>query len=122
MIAACLFVATELHRTGASRPVPEELGKISGIRFHRQELERQLAVYERAWTWLFAFTPGLIVLLAGAVYNSSNVSPDSRRLLGVFVVAGGWVPIVLWVRRRNASRAARLRGEIAKLVEAESEP
>lgn len=65
-LAALMFVVYHLHRFGAARPMPEEMGLTSCLSFHRRELERQRDLMRSVWIWgLLPLVPGGILICLG---------------------------------------------------------
>lgn len=115
-IAGTLYVALQLRQSGSSRTMPAELGRLDGIAFHRRELERQLRVYQLAWRWLLAFVPGLTVLMGGATTEKPRIQTPAGPFLPLLLVLGGWVLIILLLRRRNQGRVHQLQQELDRLA------
>lgn len=116
VIAGALYVALQLHLSGSSRTVPCEMGRLDGIAFHRRELERQLRVYQLAWRWVLALVPGITLLMAGATKAKPRVQMPGGPFAPSLVVLGGWVLIILWLRKRNQAKARDIQREIERLA------
>jgi len=116
VIVGALYVALQLHLSGSSRTVPSEMGRMDGIAFHRRELERQLRVYQLAWRWVLALVPGITVLMAGTTKAKPRVHMPAGPLAPLLVVLGGWVLIIVWLRKRNQAKARNIQRELERLA------
>ncbi len=106
-IAGMLFIMWQLHRKGASRAIPAELGSAAGLDFYRRELERQRDLVRGAGRWYLApLVPGLVVLIVALARLNPRHLPHYGWFLAGYslVVAAGFV----WIWRLNVRAAHRL--------------
>lgn len=62
-LPAVLFIVYHLHRFGAARAMPVEMGLTSCLQFHRAELERQRDLLRGVWKWyLLPLMPSMILV------------------------------------------------------------
>ena len=84
-IAGGWYMAWQLHKRGPAREVPADLGAVTCLGFHRDELARQRDLLRDTWRWyLCPLIPGLAVLTIGA--GLANPAPSALR-----VDVCGWV-------------------------------
>jgi len=66
VITGALYVVHHLHKMGSARTVPADLGSVTCLRFHRDELGRQRDLLRGVWRWcLLPLVPGLALFLFG---------------------------------------------------------
>jgi hypothetical protein len=113
-IAGLIYMAVQLHRRGSAKDVPPEMGLLSGIDFHRSELERQRDLLCGSWSWyLGPLLPGIAVLAVGALIHSPNLTWRGIVFVVAFCVA---TALVFWrVRRLHLKGAENLQRQIEEL-------
>ncbi len=111
MIAGAVCVLYQLHRRGAARSHPEEMGLRASVDFHLRELERQRDALHSVWAWyLLPFVPGLVAEL---VVAAADRGMDARLVL--FGCAVLLIFVGIW--RLNESASRRLDQSIRELRE-----
>ena len=120
-IAAGLYVAWQIRRRGAARPVPADLGFATCLAFHRRELERQRDLLRSVWRWyLGPMVPGLaVIMLAGVMAN-----PGHLRHPKLFIASYAAVVALAFfvVGRWNQRAARRLERQIDEIAALETNP
>lgn len=113
-IAGLIYMAVQLHRRGSARAVPPEMGLLSGIDFHRSELERQRDLLRGSWWWyLGPLLPGLAVLAVGALVHSPSLTWRGTMFVVAYCVA---TALVFWrVRRLHLKGVKYLQRQIDEL-------
>jgi hypothetical protein len=113
-IAGLIYMAVQLHRRGTAKAVPAEMGLLSGIDFHRSELERQRDLLRSSWSWyLGPLLPGLAVLAVGALIHSPNLSWRGAVFVATFCV--GTALAFLGIRRLHLKGVRYLQRQIDEL-------
>jgi hypothetical protein len=102
-IAAMVWIVVQLHRKGSSRKLPNGVDTLTGLRFYRAELERQLEALRSVWSWYLApLVPGFVVYTIGhAVKVPRPASWAGLALMNLMVAV-----LFVWIWRMN-QKAAR---------------
>jgi len=103
--AGLLYVVWQLGRRGSSRNLPAEMGLVSGLEFHRRELERQRDLLQSVWRWyLGPLIPGWVVLMVGM----ARTNPGHLRHFGltftIFNLFAAFVFVLVWKINQRAAR------------------
>jgi hypothetical protein len=106
IIAGCLFGMYRVHQERSSRSVPTDLGSLTFVEFHRNELLRQRAFLLKSWRYLLLPLPGIAVLM-------STQRPNSWLATGEFVVLFALTLLGVVMARRRQAR--KLQTEIESL-------
>jgi len=102
-IAAMLWIVVQLHRKGSSKKLPSGVDTLTGLRFYRAELERQLEVLTSVWSWYLApLVPGLVVYTIGQAVKVPRLRSWAALALMNLVVAAAFVGI--WKMNQKAAR------------------
>jgi hypothetical protein len=126
LIAGTLLVVYTLHKRGASRRVPGEVGFQTCLAFHRAELERQRDLLRSVWTWyLLPFVPGITVFLLGLfrwTMEQPNAATRGAVVATVFglTYAGCWL-VFIGIAKLNYWAADKIQREIEGLAALEKE-
>jgi hypothetical protein len=113
-IAGALYVAVQLHRRGSARTVPAEMGLLSGIDFHRSQLERQRELLRDSWSWyLGPLVPGIAVLVVGALIHSPSLTWRGIVFVAAYCVATALA--FLGIRRLHLKGIKYLQRQIDEL-------
>lgn len=113
-VAAYTYIAVQLHRRGSAKAVPAEMGLLSGIDFHRSELERQRDLLRSSWSWyLGPPLPGMAVLAVGALIHSP--SPSWRGTVFVVAFCVTMALVSLCIRRLHLKGVKYLQRQIDEL-------
>lgn len=109
-VAGMIFVVYHLHRHGAARAMPADMGLTSCLQFHRGELERQRDLLRGVWKWYLApLVPGMIlVYLAAALAHPEHAS---RAVWGL----GGSLVLFVLIGELNRRVAEKLQLRIDAL-------
>jgi hypothetical protein len=110
MVLATAYIVYHLHRFGAVRPMPADLGLRDCLDFHRAELVRQRDLYLGVWRWyLLPMVPGWALIMIGRAIER----PDRR----LFTLGSTMVFLVLLIvlGKLNERIARRLQGRIEDL-------
>lgn len=110
-IAGALYVALHLQRWGASKPLPADMGRASGLEFYRQELERQRDLLRGIWKWyLGPLAPGLVLF---TIYRIATAQPIGGLPPVVYAVTGLAIFCAAgWVNQRAARRLEKRISEL----------
>jgi len=108
-IIATLIWALRWRRAASPAAMPADLGAIDTLRFHRRELERQLAANRGTRIWGALFLPSFVLCVYGGFVLTGG-SMTKLLQMSAFVLAG--VGVSAWYYE---SRIARLRREIELL-------
>lgn len=109
-VPAVIFIVYHLHRHGAARAMPAEMGLAGCLQFHRGELERQRDLLRGVWKWyLLPLMPGLIL-----VYLAAVLAHPEHAWRGVWLFAGTLVFFAL-IGEANRYVAKRLQARIDAL-------
>jgi len=104
-IAAAIYMGVQLHRRGSARTVPEDMGLLSGIEFHRNELTRQRDLLRDSWSWyLGPPLPGMLVFVIGAMVQNPNSSRRGAVAVPVFCAI---TALLFWMVRRMHLKCVR---------------
>ena len=115
-IAALAWMMLSLHRKGSAKKMPEGADTLTGLRFYRAELERQLEVVSSVWSWYLApMVPGFVVFTVGSVIPPSHPAAWAKAAFMDVLVAG----MFFWVWKLNAKAARCLTRMIEELKAAE---
>lgn len=110
------WMMLSLHRKGSAKKMPEGADTLTGLRFYRAELERQLDVVRSVWSWYLApMVPGFVVFTVGSVIPPSHPAAWAKAAFMDVVVAG----MFFWVWKLNAKAARCLTKMIEELKAAE---
>ncbi len=111
LIAGAIFYIWYLRRRGFARPVPENMGSATCVRFYRNELERQRDLLHSVWKWvLVPILPGMALL---ATYNIAIAPPAKRwQQFGYVLLEAAIFSAVVWLNMRAARRLDRRIAEI----------
>jgi hypothetical protein len=113
-IAGAIYMAVQLHRRGSAKALPAEMGLLSGIDFHRSELERQRDLLRSSWSWyLGPPLPGMAVVVVGAIVH--NPSPSWRGTVFVVAFCVATALTFWWVRRLHLKCVKNLQRQIDEL-------
>ena len=113
MVLATAYIVYHLHRFGAVRSMPSDLGLKDCLDFHRAELVRQRDLYLGVWRWyLLPMVPGWALIMIGRAIER----PDRR----LFALGSTMVFVILLVvlGRMNERVAERLQRRIDGLDQA----
>jgi len=105
-IAAMLWIVVALHRKGSAKKLPEGVDTLTGLRFYREELQRQYEVVKSIWWWYLApMVPGFIVFSIG--YALNHPRPGAWAVLAFMdaIIAGMFYGI--WRMNMKAARCLR---------------
>lgn len=110
MVLAAAYIVYHLHRFGAMRSMPADLGLKDCLDFHRAELVRQRDLYLGVWRWyLLPMVPGWALIMIGRAIER----PDRRLFaLGSTTVFLG---LLIVLGKLNTRIARRLQGRIDNL-------
>ena len=113
MVVATIYIVYHLHRFGAVRSMPSDLGLKDCLDFHRAELVRQRDLYLGVWRWyLLPMVPGWALIMIGRAIER----PDRRLFaLGATVV---FLVLLIVLGKLNAGVARRLQQRIDGLDQA----
>ena len=113
-VAGLIYMAVQLHRRGSAKAVPPEMGLLSGIDFHRSELERQRDLLRGSWWWyLGPLLPGMAVLAVGTLIHSP--SPTWRGTMFVVAFCVATALAFLGIRRLHLKGVKYLQRQIDEL-------
>ena len=114
ILIAILYMLWQTHKRSPSRRVPAEIGLVSCLDFHRQELERRRDFHRSVWRWgLGPAIPGVVLLLVALARIHPNYAPHPGwNLAGVIAVS---VLLYIYASVQSAGRARKLQGEIDEL-------
>lgn len=102
-IAALLWIVVQLHRKGSSKKLPNGVDTLTGLRFYRTELERQLETVSSVWSWYLApLVPGLVVYTIGNAVRVPRLASWAGLALMDLVIAG--VFVCIWRMNKKAAR------------------
>jgi hypothetical protein len=83
MVLGTLYVVYHLHRFGAARSMPSDLGLTDCFDFHRAQLVRQRELLRGVWWWyLMPMVPGWALIMIGRA-----IERPERRLLALGATA-----------------------------------
>ncbi len=114
IIAGMAYLVWHLHRQGAARGVPAEMGLSSGVEFFKRELERQRDLVATVWSWyLGPMMPGWVVLMVAIGRRNPGHVRHFPLFFAVFnLVAAAFFVFVGWLNQRAARK---LQGKIDEL-------
>jgi hypothetical protein len=92
-VPAVIFIVYHLHRYGAARIMPVEMGLTGCLQFHRGELERQRDLLRAVWKWyLLPLIPSMVLVCLAPALARPEVAWRSVWVFGgnlvVFAVIG----------------------------------
>jgi hypothetical protein len=111
-IAGLSYMSFQLHRKGAARLMPSDMGASSCLKFYRSELERQRNILADVWPWYLApLVPGFAVYtLAFCLTN-----PHWWSIVGMAVMDGVAAAVFIGIWKLNARAARSLQKRIDEL-------
>ncbi|MGO8731301.1 MAG: hypothetical protein ACLQVM_00735 [Terriglobia bacterium] len=109
-VAVMLYLVWELHQRSPFRRVPAEMGMVSCLEFHRQELERRRDFHRRFLRFLVPAIPAYVVLMV------AFVQLHLRHLGWRLAVANVVVALIFWTFwSQSQSCARKLQNQIDEL-------
>lgn len=111
-IGAMAWIVGMLHRKGSAKKLPAGVDTLTGVRFYRQELERQYDVVKNVWWWYLApLVPGFVVYTIG--YAAKFPRPGAWAGLALMDAIVAAMFYLIW--RLNLRAARCLQRMIAQL-------
>jgi hypothetical protein len=102
-ITAMLWIVVQLHLKGSSKKLPGGVDTLSGLRFYRAELERQLEVVRSAWSWYLApLVPGFVVYTIGRAIKVPRLA--SWVGLALLDLGAAALFVCIWGLNKKAAR------------------
>jgi hypothetical protein len=118
IVVGMAYAVWQLHRKGASKSAPEEMGSASSVQFYKSQLERQRDLAASVWWWYLApLVPGLVLFAA----SSAVSDPRPGRLMGLALFYGFTVGLFIFIWKLNARGARCLQRQIDELDGAENQ-
>ena len=110
MVLATAYIVYHLHRFGAVRSMPSDLGLKDCLDFHRAELVRQRDLYLGVWRWYsLPMVPGWALIMIGRAIER----PDRRLFaLGSTIL---FLVLLIVLGKLNERVGRRLQGRIEDL-------
>jgi Flp pilus assembly protein TadB len=105
MILGMCYLVWQLHRQGAARTLPAEMGLASGLEFFKRELERQRDMLQSVAKWYLApLLPGYLVLeVAFARTNPGHLKHFVVSFI-IFNLVTAVVVVFIWKLNQRAAR------------------
>jgi Flp pilus assembly protein TadB len=112
LAAGAVVIGYQLHRRRNTRRLPQELGLLPSIEFHRRELERELNAQLNLSLWYgLPVVPGLSVLIVAVA-----LAPSGRGVVPAALVAAGFAAVFMFTSRANRRKVRQLRSQIEELL------
>ena len=111
-MAAMLWIVVQLHRKGSSKKLPSGVDTVTGLRFYRAQLERQLRALTSVWSWYLApLVPGFVVYTIGHALKV----PRLASWVGLAFMDLAAAAVFVWIGRMNQKAARCLQRMIEEL-------
>ena len=102
-MAAILWIVVQLHLKGSSKKLPNGVDTVTGLRFYRAQLERQLEALTSVWSWYLApLVPGFVVYTIGHALKVPRLASWVGLALMDLAVAAMFV--FIWRMNQKAAR------------------
>ena len=105
-ISAMLWIVVQLHLKGSSQKLPNGVDTVTGLRFYRAQLERQLEALTSVWSWYLApLVPGFVVYTIGHALKARRLA--SWVVLALIDLAVAAMFVLIWRMNQKAAQCLR---------------